>query len=282
MLDRNENLKTTSSETNFSDIRLIVFQPGSTFYEEPFDVRLQILEGQIQKAAHYLSEQTDSSKLKWMFVAPEYLFKDFSKTTVDRYYSQEQKKKFTARLSELSKQYPNMVIVPGTFCWKKENRFRNSAYLFHNGQFERYKKTKPSLSDYDYLSGTTVSLGDARLKFFNKDGKNPNSPIKITNDLIIGIDICLDNKYLIAQHTFLQQFKDKKMTVQLVIADGLKEERYMEQPNLLFAHIERQEKDSLIGIVKETDFPPIPTQIEQPSPSDIDVIDENLRVYRFK
>ena len=54
-----------------------------------------------------------------VFIAPEYFFSN-QRHSNDRFFSQDVKRVIVARLSALAKQYPKLLIVPGTILWKKK------------------------------------------------------------------------------------------------------------------------------------------------------------------
>src|SRR5437870_7663165 len=116
------SVKTNSVNNPAWDIahfRLIVFQPDTDFYALNFKKRLNLLEEKIKAAQDYLEKNSPSAESKSIFVAPEYLFKNFSKSGPERYFTHEQKLKYQEKLIELSKR-AKMTIAPGTICWHKE------------------------------------------------------------------------------------------------------------------------------------------------------------------
>lgn len=216
---------------------LFVFQPNANFYDMPFETRLKVLERKILASETYLKNNIRNTEVKGLFVAPEYLFKDFSKKGPERYYTHAQKKIYQQRLKTLSEKC-ELVIAPGTINWCKPSKadghtyYRNSVYFFHHGNMQRYKKIHPwRLSDYDY-----VAKGQTLEKRWFRSGIRDES-IKEINDLKIGIEICLDHD----NHTLLDRvmLANKKIDIHLVIADGTLDKHMVKQAGILYIKVER-------------------------------------------
>lgn len=241
-------------------IRLFVFQPNLAFYRRTsFKKRLAILEHKINIVKKYLQENMESdSQFKNIFVAPEYLFKDFSKKLTERYYSHKQKEIYIETLEKLSKD-TDLIIAPGTICYSKiskkdnETYFRNVIHFFHRGEIKKYKKANPSSDyDYDYMEGDEAikSLyyrGDGQ-----KLGQEADSPIININNMCIGIEICMDNNKRYLSETIHDKYPEVKIDFHLIVADGVLSANLLEQHGLPYAKVERNTKNlpTIIGTVK--------------------------------
>ncbi|CEK11290.1 carbon-nitrogen hydrolase family protein [Legionella hackeliae] len=274
---------------NLANLKVFVFQPDKEFYSYPFEKKLQILEERIYLAKKSLgvncvktgkteATTTDKSESFWakkkagffkkktptkdmsgqwqessaptaIFIAPEYLFKDFSKICFDRYYSQEQKKEFKKKLAELSLD-TNMLLVPGTICWFKktedENYYRNTAYFFYRGDIQKYKKKYPhTCYDFDYANEGFLNLMDLRRLYFKA---NISDPSVKDFGLKIGVEICYDS----VQGSLASYIHENNSPIdmQLIIADGAKDPIVVQQDGMFFIKVERKASDTEIGTIK--------------------------------
>ncbi|WP_242605366.1 hypothetical protein [Fluoribacter gormanii] len=231
-------------------------------------------------------EQSKTSKLQWfinfknkrkeetqlkppkiktppaMFVAPEYLFKDQSELCFQKYYSQAQKNVFKKRLKELSMD-TDMLIVPGTFCWYKKaksdsnNYYRNTAYFFHRGHIEKYKKRYPHTTyDFDYVDEGFLNYMDLRRNFF-KSGMD-DTLVKDFSGLKVGIEICYDSVQSALSH-FVND-NNMPLDVQLIIADGAEKPTLVTRPGTLFIKVEKNANQTEIGTITNTSNAPVGIQ----------------------
>ncbi|MCE0721816.1 MULTISPECIES: hypothetical protein [Legionella] len=262
--------------------KVFVFQPDEYFFSSSFEERLNILERRIVLAKKYvqdnietktnnqsnknkkskfqfinfLRKHNEEKQLKYptptaIFVAPEYLFKDQSELCYKRYYSQTQKNTFKNKLKELSMD-TDMLIVPGTFCWYKKakndsnNYYRNTAYFFHRGHVEKYKKRHPHTNyDFDYADEGFLNFMDERRRFF-KSGMQ-DSIVKDFSGMRFGIEICYDS----VQRT-LSDFvhdHDVSLNVQLIIADGAEKSTSVTRAGTLFIKVEKEANKTEIGTI---------------------------------
>ncbi|KTD43083.1 hypothetical protein [Legionella parisiensis] len=265
--------------------KVFVFQPDENFFSSSFEERLNILEKRVVLAKKYLqdsiekktnnhSDKSKKSKFQFinfsskkkeekqlndaktrppkaLFVAPEYLFKDQSELCYKRYYSQAQKNAFKNKLKELSMD-TDMLIVPGTFCWYKKaknepnNYYRNTAYFFHRGHVEKYKKRHPHTNyDFDYADEGFLNFMDLRRGFF-KAGMQ-DSIVKDFSGMKLGIEICYDS----VQRALSDFVNDNHMSlnVQLIIADGAEKSTLVTQTGALFIKVEKEANKTEIGTI---------------------------------
>lgn len=189
-----------------------------------------------------------------IFVAPEYLFKDFSELCYKRYYTQQQKNNFKRKLIELSFD-TNMLLVPGTICWYKkakanqENYYRNTAYFFYRGHVQKYMKKNPHTTfDFDFVDEGFLNLMDARRRYFKSD--EHESSIKDFG-IKIGVEICYDS----VQGELFNVIKKNniKIDMQLIIADGAKKPVLVQQEGLFYVKLERNRRDTKIGTIVVTE-----------------------------
>lgn len=178
-----------------------------------------------------------------IFVAPEYLFKDFSELCYQRYYTQQQKNEFKNKLKELSLN-TDMLIVPGTMCWRKKAKadqstyYRNTAYFFYHGEVQKYKKKNPHTHyDFDYVDEGFLGYMDLRRNYF-KTGQD--APVKDFLGIKIGSEICFDS----VQGELFHFIKENKviLDMQLILADGAKGATPVEQEGVLFIKVEKIRK----------------------------------------
>lgn len=270
---------------DIDNFRLILFQPEDSFYHLDFEQRLEVLVKKVNAAKDYAKQFPDQ---KCMFVAPEYLFKDFSQQADKQYFSQEQKKKFKEKLVELS-QDTDLIIAPGTFCWAKVSKadqdfhYRNMIYFFHKGRVEKYKKTHfHPRSDIDFVPGKSgedlVYKFDRRATLFRAGG---DSAVKDINDISMGIEICYDTVSRHLRHQ-LSSSPTKKIDVHLIVADGVDRPTLINKENVLLIKVERcpAEFSNVIGTVKKTGKLRMPFDIEPAMRSD--QIAEDIYSYKFK
>jgi hypothetical protein len=302
---------------NASGFKVFTFQPEERFFTLPFAERLKILEERITWAKQSLQETVhkkvtienaadDKHKLRFswfkklskrnkkdkleqpqsvvppsaIFVAPEYLFKDFSELSYKRYYSQEQKNAFKNKLKELSMQ-TNMLIVPGTICWAKEGKtdheryYRNTAYFFHQGTVQKYKKRAPHTNyDFDYAEEGFLDLLDLRRLYF-KSGER-DALVKNFSGMQLGIEICYDS-VLGELYNFLNH-SVVPLNIQLILADGAQKPVLVEQEGTLFIKVEKNAKETQIGkiICNEENG-----RIEIECTKDTESIAEDLSCFKF-
>lgn len=271
-------------------LKVFAFQPEEDFYSYSFDKRLKILEERILLVKKFLpkkwaDEDNKKSRLFWaknkldilkgtlsgakhadqsqkqdeppttLFVAPEYLFKNLSEFCYKRYFTQEQKNEFKRRLKELSVD-TDMLIVPGTICWYKKAKsdqeiyYRNTAYFFHRGKVQKYKKRNPHTNyDFDYTDEGFLNPMDLRRVYF-KSGQL-DALVKDYAGFKIGIEICYDSV-----HGELFDFvKANKVPidVQLIIADGARKPVLVKQEGVLFIKLERNVDETEIGTIIKAD-----------------------------
>ncbi|WP_162262396.1 nitrilase-related carbon-nitrogen hydrolase [Legionella brunensis] len=272
-----------------SGMRVFIFQPDENFYMSPFDKRLKLLEEQIifakkslleikednhlgsnvaiKSSLFWIKNKLGTSKRKFdtenspeqqpappsaIFVAPEYLFKDFSKLSYERYYTQAQKNAFKSLLAELSRD-TDMLIVPGTICWHKNAKldqstyYRNTAYFFYHGDIQKYKKRYPHTNyDFDYVDEGFLNLMDLRRMSF-KTGDN-DSLVKDYFGLRVGIEICYDS----VQKSLSNYVKknNTSLHIQLVIADGAKKSVFVNRDGVFFIKIEKNKHETQLGTIK--------------------------------
>jgi predicted amidohydrolase len=231
--------------------RVIVYQPDEAFYQAPFKQRLEILLQNIGYADQLIKENEPDAKV--IFVAPEYLFKDFSQEGEKRYYSSKEKKDYLTALQKASHE-TDMILAPGTICWKKENengsvRFTNMMYLFHHGDIYKYKKKNPiEWYDFDFANNDASVTKEDKAKRF-RDGAKDES-IKEINGINIGIEICSDNgaKCLAKK---IAEDPDRQVDVHLIVADGLAE-NILDQTNHAMVKVDRNRRiGDKVGTVYE-------------------------------
>jgi len=134
------------STTISTQFKVYLFQPTPPFYESPFEARLKELEEHIELAQKDFKETQSKGFIKAIFIAPEYLFKDFSKSGKERYFSQEQKNNFKKALIRLSKNC-DLILAPGIICWQKSSKdnqkpyYRNMIYFVHQATVMKYRKS---------------------------------------------------------------------------------------------------------------------------------------------
>ncbi|OCH98642.1 hypothetical protein A8135_11200 [Legionella jamestowniensis] len=306
---------------NQGNIKVFTFQPEEAFYFYPFEKRLQILEERIQLAKKSLNENAGKAETAWLdkkqakprfamtrtkffkknlsqvvqekckptsmpqpsaiFVAPEYLFKDFSELCYKRYYSQQQKKTFKRKLTELSLD-TNMLLVPGTICWYKkakvnqENYYRNTAYFFYQGRIQKYIKKNPHTTfDFDFVDEGFLNPLDFRRRYFKANEKE--SSVKDFG-IKIGIEICYDS---IQGELFNFIRKNNvKIDMQLIIADGAKKPVLVQQEGLFYVKLERNREDTKIGtiVINEQDNQTVEIKPALP----LACIEEDLMCFQFK
>ncbi|ASQ45360.1 carbon-nitrogen hydrolase family protein [Legionella clemsonensis] len=280
----------TRRQSNQTHFKVFTFQPEEAFYFYSFDKRLQILEERIKLAKKMLNENLaknsnagvtvpinykEQSKLygikagikffkkksakqtiseqappSAIFVAPEYLFKDFSELCYKRYYNQQQKNNFKKKLAELSLD-TTMLLVPGTICWYKkakinyENYYRNTAYFFYQGHVQKYIKKNPHTAfDFDFVDEGFLNPMDARRLYFKSN--ESESSVKDFG-IKIGIEICYDS---VQGELFNYLQKNKFMIdMQLIIADGAKKPVLIQQEGLLYVKLERSREETKIGTI---------------------------------
>ncbi|QMT61614.1 hypothetical protein [Legionella sp. PC997] len=286
---KNTAKQSNSLSSEIANFKVFVFQPDEEFFSSSFEERLNILEKRILLAKKTLQEtasnemnhpSTKSKKtsLPWsimfkvlkkeetqlkpptmatpraIFVAPEYLFKDQSETCYHKYYSQTQKNLFKKRIQELSKD-TDMLIAPGTFCWYKkskhdsQNYYRNTAYFFHRGQVEKYKKRYPHTNyDFDYTDEGFLNYLDLRRIFF-KSGME-DTLVKEFSGLKLGVEICYDS----VQSSLSNFVNDNNISldVQLIIADGAEKPNLVARPGTLFIKVEKKAAHTEIGTIINT------------------------------
>ncbi|WP_454782284.1 hypothetical protein [Legionella sp. WA2022007384] len=216
-----------------------------------------------------------------IFVAPEYLFKDQSELCYQKYYSQAQKNLFKKRLQELSMD-TDMLIVPGTFCWYKKakhdskNYYRNTAYFFHRGHVEKYKKRYPHTHyDFDYVDEGFLNYMDLRRNFF-KSGME-DALVKDFSGMKLGIEICYDSVQS-ALSNFVNE-TNMPLDVQLIIADGAEKHNPVARPGTLFIKVEKNANQTEIGTIINT---PDDTIGIQPAIFLDDVEEKDLKSFKFR
>lgn len=240
-----------NSNHSIKTFNIFIFQPegkpGEQFYNLTFDEKIKILKEKILAAKEYIKPPCNS---KSIFVAPEYLFKNHLKQGAERYYSQEEKNIFKKTLIDLS-QDTDLILAPGTICWKKEDKdhqmyFRNMIYFVHRGIVRKYKKYNPALGETDYWDDYKKNndfikgVGDFYLKgrlsneHYFGEVKSDNNLIEL-NELIIGIEICHDNN--------VDQLKkkitdDTKIDIHLIVAAGLPEINILKKNALITIKID--------------------------------------------
>lgn len=248
-----------------NDIDIYLFQPNTFFYYMHFYQRLQMLENHINIVKEHLKNDPSGGKIKAIFVAPEYLFKDFACEGEYRYFTQNYKNEYIKRLSDLSKD-TDLILAPGTICWCKISKvdrqyhYRNVIYFFHRGNVQKYKKTHPHINfDYDYISppkfdffqparsilrkvNEFVNAGeprtyDHRFNLF-KSGTN-DAVIKKINGLSIAIEICYDNIVKNLEYKLKTEPTNKKIDVHLIVADGVRNANLLAQNGVLTVKVER-------------------------------------------
>ncbi|KTD33214.1 hypothetical protein Lnau_2862 [Legionella nautarum] len=268
--------KPTFNPKNFG---LFVFKPRNSrfresFYTMPFKKRLGILKENIIVANEYsLQRLSTNPDFKSMLVGPEYLFKKHHKKGCNQYYSQRKKEKFVRTLAKLS-QHTEMIIAPGTICWQEEANpggetyYHNEIYFFYKGKVINYNKTYPHPLDCQYIGNKTTTN-----KRYFKTGVS-DSPILRLNGVSIGVEICLDNAYMLLDskinpNPYLTKAKRgaEKIDLHLLVADGIKRPNLIAQSGLLFFKVERTSKyktkigtvsseNPRVSYLKET--PPVP------------------------
>lgn len=215
-----------------NDLHVYVYQPNEDFYHMNFQKRLQLLCEKITQAQeHFKANSCETDRA--LFVAPEYLFKDFSKVGPERYYSEADKQDYLKGLITLSLKY-NMIIAPGTICWKKEHEsqlyYQNAMYVICAGQVHEYKKYNPyPPQDYDFGKDNNYFK---YAKFFARG--NLNNMIEV-NGLNIGIEICYDN----FKGTLKSSKNTHKLDIHLIVADGLTELKLLDVANITTIKIEK-------------------------------------------
>lgn len=268
-MDSSGKLENKSEIANIFNV--YVFQPKEEFYNLNFEAKLKILEENITLVKNNIKTNNENSPLnKNIFVAPEYLFKDFTKRGGERYFSQEEKNKYKKALIKLSEE-TDLILIPGTICWKKKSKadsnmyYRNMLYVIHNGTIQKYKKRYPSsLYDFDFTGGKIFNR-----KFF-KEGQDDNV-IKV-NDIYIGVEICLDNP----RGALKSSSSYDKMNVHLIVADGIADSEFLKSNKEgLLLKVERTEKYSSI-IAQQSNMP-----TELKPPEIVENINEVLKRYTF-
>lgn len=96
-----------------------------------------------------------------IFVAPEYFFSN-QRHVDDRFYSKDVKQFIVSRLSALAKQYPRMLIIPGTILWKK-SAYRQSATTVGIGS--RGGNVVPSPKNQTRANSTLTRIATANARF---------------------------------------------------------------------------------------------------------------------
>lgn len=241
-------------------LNIFVFQPDGTpsagknsatgFYNLTFDEKLSILNEKIIMVKKYI--KTNSISEKNIFVAPEFLFKNFKKQASERYYSKGEKNLFKQTLIDLSKD-TDLILAPGTICWKNRSKtdhqvyFRNMIYFVHRGTVTKYRKynTAPSETDFwsDYQGNAGYVTGIEHFyrkgHFYKRDlfsyYVSDNNVVTI-GDLIIGIEICNDNNN--EQLKTCLNKGNQKVELHLIVAGGLPEVQILKEKALLTVKID--------------------------------------------
>lgn len=296
----NEHFKNRRAETKVeqpeadslldtSNFRLFVFQPDEKFYHLNFEDRLKLLEEKIIAAQKYILNQHNPG-LKAIFVAPEYLFKDLSKLGEERYFSHDQKKKYIEKLAQLSKN-DNMILAPGTLCWRKQGKdpnddnyyYRNAIYYFYQGEVKKYKKANPHEAfDYDYLSEETIKFGESLFK----RGNDPY--ITKIGGLSIGTEICYDHTlgrldYKLGHEKIFSNKNDSpKIDLHLIVADGVNEVKLLNGHGILTIKIERRPDEFRDVIGTNIEENPNLVRMRLDPAEMTDSIDSDLKIFKFK
>lgn len=280
-IDKKMEEETISSQSPKSDLDTIfhiyVFQPKENYYYLSFDEKMKILEENINAANKNIKQQNGSTPNKNIFVAPEYLFKDFSKVGDEKYYSHEEKKKFKNQLLKLSKD-SDLILIPGSICWKKPSKtdskiyYRNMLYIIHNGQIQKYKKRNPAIRyDFDFTKGNLPNQ-----KFFKKGTDNN---VIAVNGICIGVEICLDNP-----KKELKEPKDfEKIDVQLIIADGVSDNyNLINKVGTIALKVERTGNfETVVGQQQLVSNSTEKKQIELAPPDKTEIISDDLICHTF-
>lgn len=246
--------ETNIQQTNKSPgIILISYQPERSFFNLPFEERLKKLESAVHSAEEHAKTLKLSPDTKIMFVAPEYLFKDLSRKGPARYYSHKQKKEFVATIKRLSLE-SDMILIPGTICWKKpakaddQTYYRNTAYFFHQGKVDKYKKRFPHMIfDIDYFKSKTVSL-DQLDAYETKFKTGEKKGVLTVGGITIGIEICFDHiRKSLADSLDTEGNDVKKIDIHLIISNGLSNSNLyvLRKEGLRMAKIDRGLDDSV-------------------------------------
>lgn len=238
---------------------LFVFKPKSSplkksFYSLSFQQRLDTLTANIQTTNYYIqTDLNNHSQLKTMFVSVDYLFKKLNKKGVKRYYDEKKKERYIATLKSLSLN-TDMIIAPGTICWRKMDKetghayFYNMIHFFYRGEVKSYKKSYPHPADFDFLTNKKGLLSTMHFVSGEDD-----APIVNINGIRFGVEICLDNAY---KHLYYRQNKytnpylvtsstEQKalsIDIHLLVADGIRRTNFLNQPRTLMVKVERTPK----------------------------------------
>lgn len=255
-----------------SQFKVYIYQPDASFYETPFEVRLKKLENHIELAKKNLLETTTNGLIKAIFIAPEYLFKDFTKIGKERYFSQGQKNKFKETLIALS-QNSDLILAPGTICWQKNSKenqrpyYRNMIYFVHQGTVMKYRKSNPHLNFDLEFSGGKLS----QHPFFKKGHKDSN--VITINGLNIGVEICLDN----CKNQIAETEAASKVDAHIIVADKLPEVQLLPLSGTLTVKVERTpEYKTFVGI-QEKKY----NEVELQKADSIDQLAQDLQCYTF-
>jgi predicted amidohydrolase len=95
-----------------------------------------------------------------VFLAPEYYFSN-QRHSNDRFFSQDVKRYIVSRLRTLARQYPEILIIPGTVLWKK-NAFSGVLTLGKPGEGLKRQQTQKSV---DRVNKTLNRIVNARAQF---------------------------------------------------------------------------------------------------------------------
>lgn len=217
------------------------FSPKTTkdqglFFTYFFAGKLNTLCMAIQDAALIIQNQPKNPFHRNIFIAPEYTFNEYQKKGHRQYYTQAQKKTFQNKMLELSNTI-DMIIVPGTFRWYKENAqgvrtYRNKLYLFYRNTEKGLNKKSPYLEyDFDFLP--VEGFTEDHHEFLRLHGTGPRSVFqkKPQESLIVelagvtfGLEICYDTiRELLRKELSKQVKKDPEFNIDfyLLISSGI-------------------------------------------------------------
>jgi hypothetical protein len=161
------------------------------------DAKVTLLGDAVARAVNFLAAaavRVNVIKPLMLFAAPEYFFiKDYTTAPEEiTLFSETEKATIYAGLKNISKAYPNVILVPGTVTWKKPRKtpggrnndrnfdgYNTAPIFFKGGLHHEYHKI---WDDANYSSKTkdVVFAGGGKSQIFKVDG------------LKFGIEVCGD------------------------------------------------------------------------------------------
>lgn len=234
------NEKLNQDVLKIDNLLIFIFRPEDIFYTMTFADKIKILEEKIVAAKRYLNNVAHNLEAKSIFVAPEYLFKDFSEKLGNRYYRHDEKKLFKQHLMDISLD-TDLILAPGTICWKKESKrdkqiyYRNIIYFFHRGDVKKYKKFNSWLSDADYydkLKGSETFYHHSSKPHTQKSDDN----LIEFNGISIGVEICYDN---CANQLEKSPLAKNKLLLHLIVAAGLSGVNFLKKNGIITVKVDQ-------------------------------------------